>query len=133
MTRYTARDSHGKAYFAGCVREVFEQITGQMDRRSEWIDEIADKLAEYEDAEEAGRLVKLPCALGDTVYAITADNSIVEYDVVGITIEHYRVQVELWSKNIIPMRRWENNEDFGKTVFLTREEAEAALKKGAGE
>lgn len=111
---------------------VNELHTERLDYNSEYIPLIdaLNKLAEYEDAEEQGRLIKLPCALGDTVYAITADNSIVEYDVVGITIEHYRVQIELWSKTIIPMRRWVNSEDFDKTVFLTREEA--ALK-GADE
>lgn len=29
-----------------------------------------DKLAAYEDAEEQGRHVKLPCKVGDTVYLI---------------------------------------------------------------
>lgn len=33
----------------------------------------AEKLADYEDLEEQGRLIKLPCKVGDTVYA---DNTI---------------------------------------------------------
>lgn len=35
--------------------------------------DVIDKLAEYEDLEEQGRLVKLPCKVGDTVYV---DNTI---------------------------------------------------------
>ena len=32
------------------------------------LEELYNKLAEYEDAEEEGRLVELPCKVGDTVY-----------------------------------------------------------------
>lgn len=34
-----------------------------------------EKLADYEDAEEQGRLVKLPCKVGDTVYLIDRDEN----------------------------------------------------------
>ena len=30
----------------------------------------ADKLAHYEDLEEAGRLIELPCKVGDTVWNV---------------------------------------------------------------
>ena len=33
---------------------------------------LIDKLGKYEDLEEQGRLVKLPCKVGDTVYVIVA-------------------------------------------------------------
>lgn len=61
------------------------------------------------DADRAGRLVVLPCKVGDTVYILrrTFDGA----DVVGET--------ELW---------WTDIPQLGKTVFLTREEAEKALK-----
>lgn len=125
MTRYTARDSHGKAYFAGCVQEVLEQIAGQRDRRSEWIDEIADKLAEYEDAEEQGRLIKLPCKVGDRVFVVERD------EVKAYTVNHFTIikngvyaylVISYSEKSIVGV------DDFGKTVFLTREEAEAEKK-----
>lgn len=32
------------------------------------IKEVCDKLADYENLEEQGRLIKLPCKAGDTVY-----------------------------------------------------------------
>lgn len=41
--------------------------------RGEKIAAILKKLAEYEDLEEQGRLLKLPCKMGDTVYV---DNTI---------------------------------------------------------
>ena len=34
------------------------------------IDDVIDKLAEYEDLEEQGRLIKLPCHIGDSIYSV---------------------------------------------------------------
>lgn len=61
------------------------------------------------EADKDGRLVVLPCKVGDTVYILrrTFDGA----DVVGET--------ELW---------WTDIPQLGKTVFLTREEAENALE-----
>lgn len=36
--------------------------------------DIINKLAKYEDAEEQGSLLRLPCKVGDTVYAIDGRN-----------------------------------------------------------
>lgn len=38
--------------------------------------EHADKLAEYEDLEEQGKLLKLPCAVGDKIYRIDTDEKL---------------------------------------------------------
>ena len=89
------------------------------------------KCAEYEDLEEQGKLLKLPCAVGDTVYAFNM-SKIIELKVIEIswfTIDR---------KNIINVKCLNTKcdclrnfifEEFGKTVFLTREEAEATLKE----
>nr|DAH35898.1 MAG TPA: hypothetical protein [Caudoviricetes sp.] len=67
------------------------------------------RLRELSEADKDGRLVVLPCKVGDTVYILrrTFDGA----DVVGET--------ELW---------WTDIPQLGKTVFLTREEAEKALE-----
>ena len=67
------------------------------------------RLRELAEADRDGRLVVLPCKVGDTVYILhrTFDGA----DVVGET--------ELW---------WTDIPQLGKTVFLTREEAEKALE-----
>ena len=90
---------------------------------------IADRLAEYEDLEEQGLLIKLPCKIGGTIYDIYefVENKyspeMYEYEVDEITIVKDKEGIyfvidsaDFWS------------EDFGKTVFLTREEAEKALE-----
>ena len=79
------------------------------------IQKAIDKLAEYEDLDEQGKLLKLPCKLGDTVYRAfrQRDNfSDREYNI--ITASTFRLDML---------------ENIGKTVFLTREAAEAALKE----
>lgn len=72
---------------------------------------ILGKLAEYEDLEEQGRLSKLPCKVGDDVYYIL---SIPNKTPCAID----KCKFELSDINKI-----------GKTLFLTREEAEAKLKE----
>lgn len=69
----------------------------------------ADRIRELLKADKEGRLVVLPCKVGDTVYTLlrTFDGA----DVVGET--------ELW---------WTDIPQLGKTVFLTREEAEKELE-----
>ncbi|NBI73289.1 hypothetical protein D3Z50_20025 [Clostridiaceae bacterium] len=84
------------------------------------IREVLNKLAECEDLEEPGKLLKLPCAVGDTVYTIYSDED-------GSFIE------ELKAEEVSTHRIWIDSEcfdyeDIGETVFLTREAAEAALK-----
>lgn len=49
---------------------------------------LAEKLKEYEDLEEQGKLLKLPCAVGDTVYRINKGKKepIIPMLVIGIAI-----------------------------------------------
>jgi hypothetical protein len=98
-----------------------------------------DKLCDYEDLEEQGLLLKLPCKVGDTVYMIQRRYTKCskhqeyrdEYNCQGCEelvcdshIEHY-IQ-PLNSAPIDWIVKMDNQ--FGKTVFLTKEEAEAKLK-----
>lgn len=85
--------------------------------------DAADKLAEYEDAEEQGLLVRLPCKVGDRVYRIHTHDHIEERSVMAIHVSASGVWY--WDET----GRETPVEKIGKTVFLTREEAEAALNK----
>ena len=87
-----------------------------------------DKLGEYEDLEEQGLLLRSPIKVGDTVYVL-CKNIVTEkqvYDVQyrgGITYQ----KGQRWYINIGGLAYYEM--DFGKTVFLTQEEAEQKLKE----
>lgn len=85
---------------------------------------LSKRLDAYEEAEKQGLLIRLPCKLGDTVYHIVSHT----VDVTG-----YRMEWEL-ETTVKPtaFRIW-MMDAIGKTVFLTREEAEAKLKELKGE
>ena len=95
--------------------------------------EAMEKLAEYEDLEDQGLLLQLPCKKGDTVYSITRD-FISEYIVESIRIYEHSIQF-YWKctkgiyHNVVGFADFE----IGKTVFLTEQEAQAALEKMKGE
>ena len=98
-------------------------------------EKILNKLGSYEDAEEEGRLIELPCALGDTVYTnhsmqgwyMHRKNRPYEAKVVfiGINGVDNSMNVELGEGKMLQFRF----SDIGKKVFLTKSEAEAALKE----
>jgi hypothetical protein len=75
-----------------------------------------------------GRLMVLPCKVGDTVYEIV-DSVDMPY-----ARQEKVIAIELWNKNgamTMFIRTPYGLFEFGKTVFLTREEAEGALQKEA--
>ena len=98
-----------------------------------------DKLAEYEDLEEQNRLIKLSCAVGDTIYHVCIPKNdepqIIEMKVGCVepygAVRNYKGTCEVW--NIYAetdyTKAYFKFFDFEKTVFLTREEAEAALEE----
>ena len=89
---------------------------------------LLEHLAQYEDAEEHGLLVRLPCKVGDTVYAIE-DGEILE-DVIfefnyGRRSDGVLTALFECADNGVSFY----SDDFGKRVFFSIEEAEAALAK----
>lgn len=111
--------SNCKYGFEYCSKEDWENC--------ETIADVIDKLADYEDLEEQGRLLKLPCKVGDTVYYINPDkNTINELVVYGFDIR----PLQRFVYDYMGARL--NFNQFGKTVFLTESEAEAKLKELRG-
>lgn len=80
------------------------------------------RLRELAEADKDGRLVVLPCKVGDTVYFALLGR-IIEKQVFSIVSfsNSTRIYCDGTSEYFRP-------EDIGKTFFLTREEAEKALE-----
>jgi hypothetical protein len=94
--------------------------------------DIWKQLCKCKDLEEQGRLIELPCKVGDTVWAIFPTWTPMECEVVAIEILTSTVNIETKVVDSDADRIfWPA--DFGKTVFLTKEEAEAKLKELQGE
>ena len=88
------------------------------------------RLRELAEADRAGRVEVLPCKVGDTVYEVTSRKTISEYRVKAIRVELFCTFIE-WDivagfvdKSIFGV----SVDEIGKTVFLTREEAEKVLE-----
>ena len=94
-----------------------------------YIQQVFKKLADYEDLEEQGLLVRLPCKVGDTVYVPTR-NFISELRITMVSVDMHEAYFS-WMLNsgIYPNLDGFHGYELGKTVFLTREEAEKKLEK----
>ena len=95
-----------------------------------------DKLATYEDAEEQGRLVILPCKIGDTIYEVSYENRefvIKEHIVKEFIYRTYRFpRIEIYCENENGFLVCNNIGKLDECLFLTQAEAEAKLKELRG-
>ena len=98
-------------------------------RECKYINDVLKKLADYEDLEEQGRLLKLPCKFGTEVYNITLWDDVQEKVVVKGKTYYRTVHKHIVSKSAFS---YFDIGEFGKTVFLTKSEAEAKLKELRG-
>lgn len=99
---------------ANCIKcaEEHEQL-------AEWLEELKS----YKDLDEQGLLVRLPCKVGDSVFII-----------VGKDISRQGIRkIEISDNSIIfktnRQKRIFDVAEFGKTVFLAREDAEKKLEE----
>lgn len=113
-----------------------------LDDNAEYWLKVYFKLKDYEDLEGQGRLVKLPCKVGDTLYKIIVD----KYTKCSLHDKEFSLNCEYCeekcdSKAIYVIKDFtvfDMNEiifymkSIGKTVFLTKAEAEAKLKELRG-
>lgn len=104
------------------------------------ISKAIDKLAEYEQAEEDGLLIRLPCKVGDVLWYLSKNkNKVIPVEVMTIKYvceaENYGVfileRILIQGKGIEPTVI--HFSDIGKRVFPTEAEAEQALAKMEGE
>lgn len=156
MSRLTKRNEKGVAYMA--ISETLSKRDQQLEGSKpilEGIYAIFQRLASYEDTglrpedflileneaeaykeeylkyktlEEQGLLIELPCKVGDIVYKVNkTKKNIKEHEIIKIdysTIDNQHFTMEFIFKDYDSCFY----HHFGKTVFLTREEAKKALE-----
>ena len=102
-----------------------------------------EKLAAYEDAEEQGLLLRLPCGIGSDIYIIpskvnfrldllsglTEENRVFHQVVDRITFRKNGWYMECDADLEYGIGRILRDENYGVTWFLSKEEAEAKLKE----
>ena len=133
MTRLTKRDEFGNADIIG-VDSTDLQYNLEFDDLIK-ATEALNKLAKYEDLEEQRKLLKLPCAVGDTVYRINkgAKEPIIpmkvcEVGVISLKVGGFAIQIMCHDELDDGETRYFSTA-FGKTVFSTKREAAQALER----
>lgn len=101
-------------------------------------EKAVDRLAEYENAEEQGLLLKLPCKLGDSVWDTDLGRP-EQFIVTGFSygdLNDYGDYIEVFDKLLIHYRNSSGSitgdfviTEIGKSVFLTREEAKQKISE----
>lgn len=146
MERYTDRNANGQAMLV--LRNAVECMGENVNRwninkrpcgTTTVMGDAVEKFAAYEEAEEKGRLFRLPCGIGDVVYekgymySSSSQNHIEKifaFRITGIQIDSQKIIFT--RKRIEPAYGFGYNfslEDIGKSIFLTQEEAEEKLKE----
>ena len=119
-------------------KHIADLENDDLQQLAEWLEE----LKEYKALDEQGRLIKLLCKVGDIVYCIFSrytkctfsNEEFDEYSCQGCEHEcdskkeNYVQDMRAYSLDWVVT----NLKKFGKTVFLTKSEAEAKLKELRG-
>ena len=93
---------------------------------------ILEKLAEYEDLEESGNLLRSPCRLGDTVYILN-QKRIIPLEICEIYFDSHGIDMAAKNREELRYRTINLSEDgIGVEWYKTEEEAEAAMNKVKG-
>ena len=108
LTRWKINNSRDKRK----IIEVCDVVDIYAD---EVVYEACEKLAHYEDLEEQGRLIELPCAVGEPIFEVQKEN-IVQHSL----SRNWRIV------------RYLDEGIFGEIAFTTKEEAEEKLAELRG-
>lgn len=137
-------DRKTEMYEKVCDIKYLETTTMNNPIKEYWehkqVAEYLRKLKAYEDLEEQGRLIKLPCKVGDTVYVngVLSCGEAERYRVIrvdyhstlGTGRNEFYIEALLCADPDSSIAFYDKQ--FGKTVFLTKSEAEAKLKELRG-
>ena len=126
MERLTDKSIVGNYFYPKCFEKCDGLGASSKCDSCEIMTSICEKLGKYEDLEEQDRLIKLPCKIGTEVYDITCWDDIEEKVVVKGKAYYRTVRKHKVTK--FPFTYSDIN-DFGKTVFLTKSEAEQKLNE----
>lgn len=104
----------------------------QLEEGNELLKSALDKLAMYEDLEEQGKLLKLPCSVGDTVYILN-QKRIIPLEICEIYFDSHEIEMAAKNREELGYRTINLSEDgIGVEWYKTEEEAKAAMDKLKG-
>lgn len=139
MERLTDKNADGNYFYPKCFEKCDGLGASRKCDKCEIATSICEKLGKYEDLEEQGRLIKLPCKIGDIIYRVNAGakEPVIKMRVLQVNYKQLhkdRIIIRIDAMNDNDMgESCYLLEDFGKNVFITKAEAEAKLKELRGE
>ncbi len=101
----------------------YEEVVQQAEK-------VFSEYESYKDLEEQNRLIKLPCAVGDTAYSFSFEK------ILTLCVDSFVIYTDgIYARLSSKMKEYEflkidmDIADFGEKWFSTKEEAESALKE----
>lgn len=136
MERLTQITEIGNAYFPKCFEKPCCGMGECLDDNCSLMLDACKKLAEYEQLEEQGLLVRLPVAIGATVYTLASSlDCIYNYDNCK-AVQKWKCEEDIqceYEKKSYYIKEVSFSlimlHSIGTSVFLTREEAEKKLEE----
>jgi hypothetical protein len=105
----------------------------------EEIDAVYERLKHYEDMEEQGKILSIPCKPEDAVYVISDySNNKTRFEIIKAVVTTVRLKNDGKTVSFSCRGKWKNQNPYignfvsnsiGKTVFLTEQEAKEELKR----
>jgi hypothetical protein len=141
MERLTDKNAVGNYFYPKCFEKCDGLGASSKCDNCEIMTSICEKLGKYEDLEEQGRLVKLPCKVGDTVWQIMVvgvQGKNIKYGIFKAVVTKISADYQmnfLLSTITEDKERYRNevtSTAIGDTMFFTKSEAEAKLKELRG-
>ena len=138
MERLTDRNADGNYFYPKCFEKCDGLGASRKCDNCEITTSICEKLGKYEDLEGQGRLIKLPCKIGDIIYRVNAGAKEPVIKMIVLQVNYKQLRED---RIIIRIDAINDNDmgescylldDFGKNVFITKSEAEAKLKELRG-
>ena len=138
MERLTDRNADGDYFYPKCFEKCDGLGASRKCDNCEITTSICEKLGKYEDLEGQGRLIKLPCKIGDIIYRVNAGakEPVIKMRVLQVNYKQLRedriiIRIDAINDNDMGESCY-LLDDFGKNVFITKSEAEAKLKELRG-
>ena len=133
MDRLTKKNDSGGYYYPKCFEKCNGLGASSKCDNCEITTSVCEKLGKYEDLEEQGLLLRLPCNIGDTIYEVSYENRefvIKEHIVKEFIYRTYRFpRIEIYCENENGFLVCNNIGKLDECLFLTQAEAEQKLKE----
>lgn len=122
INRLRAAEKRLRKYLSEDDFGAYRRTAEGFGQEADWLEE----LKRYRDLEEQGRLLVLPCKVGDTVYEIIEE-----------TVPNHYFYINEWKVQDVSVKAVKYADDWEsydyENLYFTRGEAEAALEKRRGE